>query len=899
MILERIRLRGFGKFADERTVPAEGVFDPHLHVIAGENEAGKTTLFMALHHALFTPYTSTAREVRAIQPWGSALTPWVQIDFRFGDRRFRLTKAFLYEPFARLAEWRDGHYEPLADGDRADEMVRQMLWADRPGRGAAQEQHRGIARLLWVPQGEAALPALDGTLRERVEAALGALTLTPEESALRRRLAATYAEWWTERGQPRSKVFDPLEREVAHLEEELRRIDDELAGYAEASVRLEGILRRQDDLRQRKAELEQALKALEADARRIERLKADYEKAKAQLAAEEERFRRCDERRDTLRRARAAEAEKRRQLDEHREIIEGLERKRERAERELAEAEEAVAAAAKALQEAEDEFRDARRLHEARRWMSRSAEERQRLARVTELQREADALRQTLHARPAPTPEVLEQARRIEAELHRVEGALASAGLQIALNAEAPLHFTYTADGGREVEVRLDAAQEAVLRASRSASLYLPGVGTLRIRSGAVELAALEQQRDRLRNDMQRLLRTYGVAAPRDLILLHEAYQRDKAQLDRLHDQIQSELRPHADRAALQAALEEAEREIDALAARLGLSREELAGQPLPNLAAFDERLAGLRRGADEARRRREEARERLAEIVDTWHGAQRQRVQLETELAGVRAQAEAVLREAGSEADVEFQYHEARRLWEAARHRANDLAAQLPKGADDPIEQSVRLQSELAAVEEQLEKLRQREADDRSYLRQVAERGSYEQKAALEERLALAKRRREQAWREAKAIKLLHRLAEARQEQVTRSLTEPVSRRVSGYFERVTGRVGRRVQIDAGLQPSAVDERVMQDIPTEMLSAGTREQLIHLTRLALARYLVQREGRMLFVLDDTLVYTDAVRHRRFLELLEEASADLQIIVLTCHEERFRGLRGARIEHLS
>jgi uncharacterized protein YhaN len=63
-------------------------------------------------------------------------------------------------------------------------------------------------------------------------------------------------------------------------------------------------------------------------------------------------------------------------------------------------------------------------------------------------------------------------------------------------------------------------------------------------------------------------------------------------------------------------------------------------------------------------------------------------------------------------------------------------------------------------------------------------------------------------------------------------------------------------------------------------------------TRLALADVLA-RDERQLVALDDVLTATDAGRLARVMTILEEAAQRLQILILTCHPERYRGLKGA------
>ncbi len=72
-------------------------------------------------------------------------------------------------------------------------------------------------------------------------------------------------------------------------------------------------------------------------------------------------------------------------------------------------------------------------------------------------------------------------------------------------------------------------------------------------------------------------------------------------------------------------------------------------------------------------------------------------------------------------------------------------------------------------------------------------------------------------------------------------------------------------------------------------LSQGAKEQLLLCLRVAAAQEVAAEEPQVL-ILDDALVSTDSARQERVLDLLSGAAGRLQVVVLTCHPERYRGI---------
>jgi uncharacterized protein YhaN len=96
-------------------------------------------------------------------------------------------------------------------------------------------------------------------------------------------------------------------------------------------------------------------------------------------------------------------------------------------------------------------------------------------------------------------------------------------------------------------------------------------------------------------------------------------------------------------------------------------------------------------------------------------------------------------------------------------------------------------------------------------------------------------------------------------------------------------------VFLDEHLQISGIGANRGAMIAFAHLSQGAKEQLLLCLRLAVAGE-VSANGHKLVVLDDVLVNTDGQRQQRVLDLLQTSASQLQILILTCHPERFRGV---------
>jgi len=143
-------------------------------------------------------------------------------------------------------------------------------------------------------------------------------------------------------------------------------------------------------------------------------------------------------------------------------------------------------------------------------------------------------------------------------------------------------------------------------------------------------------------------------------------------------------------------------------------------------------------------------------------------------------------------------------------------------------------------------------------------------------------------------AVKLLRDTVAACRAEAVAAVAGPVETIATRTFQRIAGSRLGRIQIGDNFEPSAIlPETASESVPLDNLSGGEQEQLYLATRLALAQAL-RRDERQLVVLDDVLTASDSGRLARVMNVLEEAAQDLQILILSCHPERYRALKTAR-----
>ncbi|MEM8951539.1 MAG: AAA family ATPase [Pseudomonadota bacterium] len=168
-----------------------------------------------------------------------------------------------------------------------------------------------------------------------------------------------------------------------------------------------------------------------------------------------------------------------------------------------------------------------------------------------------------------------------------------------------------------------------------------------------------------------------------------------------------------------------------------------------------------------------------------------------------------------------------------------------------------------------------------------------------LDEKIDQLDRRRHLLTRERDAFALDHRAMTLLQstlksaaDEAKASFNAPLSARLAPYIQDLFP--GAVPLVTPAFSIRAIDRNGVEE-PFLQLSDGTREQIAILARLAYADMLREQGLPALIVLDDALAFSDDARHQRMFNILKKAAERLQVIILTCREDRFTDLDATRL----
>ncbi|GHC93437.1 hypothetical protein GCM10007320_44380 [Pseudorhodoferax aquiterrae] len=848
-------------------------FTPGLNILAGPNEAGKSTLVRAIRAAFFERHKSSM--VDDLKPWdeGSGAAPRVEIDFVLAGQPHHLVKSFLGKKRCVLAIG-----ARQLEGAEAEDHLAQLFGYAYSPKGASKTEHQGIPGLLWVEQGSGqeldvrhAREHLHDALHGQGEAA-SALAATGGD-ALLERLRKDRAELLTGTGKPTGEHKQAIDA-VAQHQADIAALDAQIAQYRDQVDRLDQLRRAHAaDSSQRPWE------ALEHDLARARALQTTLDASARQLGEDRQRLADLVRTRELLGQRLAAFGQQEDDLARRQAALNQAETAAQAADAATSQAQAAAAAAQAQAQAAQEQAQAAQQqaLRDSLQQQLAQAQAdatsaSQALQRAQAAHAELAKQRAQAAALPAITPRQLQQLR-----------TLVQAREQAALRHQAvATRLAWQLPPGQDL--RLDAQplqDQGELLLTAPALLHLPGGGALRITPGGQDLAALARADQQASHQLQQAMAALGLADLAEAEARLAACSAAQGAVQ-LAEQALAIVAPQG-LDALHTACTQVQARIhtaDAALARLPTARQDV--MPAAQAAAADQ----------SAQQALAIAREALAKAQALQAAAGSRRDAARAEWQAAQARLAAPERATQQEA-AQQQLLQAQAEHQALYARVAQTAASLQSARPDIVAQDI---ARLARSIEQLRASHQQRHEQilvlHSALQQAGAQGLEEQRAALDGELQRALRRQHELQRRAAALDLLCERLQARRQATLARLQAPLAQRLQHYLPLLLP--GASVQIDEQLAPALLTRPrstgAAESGAVQALSFGAREQLGLISRFAYADLLQQAGRPTLLILDDALVHSDSERLGHMKRVLFDAAQRHQVLLFTCHPSLWRDM---------
>lgn len=852
-----------------------GPFSPHLNLISGPNESGKSRFFQAIRYALTESYKGKSREKANLQSWQSDLPPRVTLAFEANGVRWQITKQFLKKPYAEL----QGDGRTLKD-EAAEARLRELLGTSAGNGRKVVPEDLGVWRLLLVEQGSSRAKTSEhlnedtrSDLGRRLSAELGVMTLSAQDAELMREVETEWSRYFTPTGQEGTELRR-LRQALANAETALTEAQAAYAQQQQNVRELTDARAQIGDLTGRLDDAGEAAREAAEQAERAREAKAEIDDITRQHKAAEDALEIA--RKDLRDRVAAAQtvATQTAALAERRQTAAALE--------------STLAAHEQALREARAEYAEANESltrAQARARRARSAVERQALvARKGEIEKKIDALtdldvlmveaRQALAALPVMTPADLTRLRELAQNVTLAKARLDASAVALDIAALTEL----TVDGEP-----LLAGESKRIRVTDAQAIQIEHVATVTLHPPAGSLTALAEALARAEQDFADACLNQRVP---DLDTAVDTLEQRKA-LERQVEQLQSRMTQTSpdSMSELRQQIAEVDATLstlaeDAMPEAVGEEGVDLQGTPQADLqVVLDAEQAALQRRTvaddrrDAAQAKVDEVRPQVVEERGAVQIGESNLVHAEQTLAAFASEAELAARIAEAEASLR-----ATTAVLAAKRSAFEGL-----GGEVAMEAAARKQRAVEILRERSVEAQKRVATLEGTLTEKMKAGSHEACQDCEADFTLAERELNRTVAAAEAANRLKQVLEAQRRAMVEQWLAPVRARVEPYVRIIFP--GASVQADEQLDFAAFSTGNMEEA-FEALSGGAQEQFSLMTRIGLAEVLADAE-RLPLVLDDSLINSDASRIARVHGALDRAAKNLQVILFTCHESFF------------
>ncbi|MGO1463376.1 MAG: AAA family ATPase [Marinobacter sp.] len=864
MKLQRLRVEQFRQFG--HAVELRDL-QPGINLIHGPNESGKSTLVRAIRAAFFERYRSKSAEDLA--PWGdSSAAPTVELSFEHNGQRWQLNKRFLRRHRCDLLVDRENF-----SGEEAEEKLAELLGYQFPKKGASKEEHWGIPGLLWVEQGtgqdiEKAVQHAGGHLKSALNNLVGEVASTGGDEIIQS-VEQQRKELLTVTGKPRGDYL-ALASDQETLQQQVSDLQGRVEQYQVQVDRLGSLAVEHDKASQERpwAEARRSMQLAETRYREIERLQEQQDRGLDALKQLKQNL--------TL--LQQSQAHWRNQSEQLEQRHQSYQKAKTNLEREELASPELTTAIENARSQYQFATAAVDRAH--------IRDKRERLQKDCERLKAELARQQQNHEKARGVHTSLESAQKQKHQNQIDAGALRQ--LQQTQRELDDAHIRTQAVATR-VTWNLDVGESLALDGQsiegqgeklllEQGVLEIPGIGSLGVQPGGDELARLSRQLERLEQSLAQQLAILAVGSVETAEKKQERQQEAEAQIQRFQELLRS-LAPNGVE-QLRSVGAEVEAELDAHIAELEALPAVCAveGERPLNLVEADLKQAEQRLTDAESRQRDQETTLLKARYATEAAHREWQRMTAELNSPERQKQIQELTDDIAGAKNQQAELEASLKAREAKIHEARP----------DLLKQDIDRYRATAEHQESAQQKRTVELSEiRARLDAWGAEGLDEQCNEKMAELEHVNRRYRELDRRAKALDLLLHLLKQKRQALTRRLQAPLQRHLDHYLTVLFPEAS--LEVDENLMPGRFSRGSELGQMAE-LSYGAREQMGLISRLAYAD-LLQEAGRpTLIILDDTLVHSDSERMDGMKRILFNAATRHQILLFTCHPEKWRDL---------
>ncbi len=892
MILHSIQLENWRCFIEPVTV---GPFSEKLNILHAPNATGKSTLFEALRRALLDSHKVKSRELETVRPWGRILSPGVTVEFTHGGVTYRITKRFLDKSEAILERKENGKFVRLFEGNAADEEVQKIFTRHPSGRGLTRFQNWGLAQILWAPQGDLSYAQLTGDVIEDIQSFLDVQVASGSDEGIEKRIEELYLQYFTPGGKLKSGRDAPrlvtLMEQLEGLKERLRKAIQQQDQYEELARRIEDLHAKRLQYKHSADAVNKALEEARRKAEGYKKLIDEKIRRKSKLEALDAKYLEIKQRIDTFESTKDELVEVRETLSKYEADLPLREKELDTQQQKLDVAKEKLSkirTRREELDKVTEKVENAQTFLENQKGIKRLGE---KIREAQNIRKKLDVLLEKRSKINAPDASALKELYKVRQEYSNTRSRL-EASLTV-------LDFVPELEGAIEIikgdktgEFKIIPGEVVTIEGTPDIELYYKGVARIRVKGAK---GASEEDLDKIREAEQKIR---DLTKPFGTDDLDELERRKEVcdQIDREIFELETRLKNILTGFDSLEALQKEFLQLKQVTERILKQYPEWAKTP-PDIAALNIEATNFKRliseEISEAESAWELAQTAFSSAKSAWTGLTGKIEELRKRKKNLEVKYSEMVETWGSFDNMMKEFKKLALSLETAKSSLEEIEERLVSYGEDPTLTISKLEEQLRVADEMTQKALGEEKNVEGMLAQLSSLGPYTQLAAIEEEKAKLEEAIRSEQLQADAVSLLYdTLVQVRAETLS-GIVGPIEQIATKTLRRIAGKKLNQVKLGESFEPSHVHPEVSETpVTLENVSGGEKEQIYLATRLALAE-IIAKEERQLVVLDDVLTFTDAGRFARVLSVLEEATQKLQLLVLTCHPERYQGLSNA------